>query len=43
MFLELNYLDLMALHHQLPFFIEHHMVLPYHLQDQDQLALFESH
>jgi hypothetical protein len=32
-------LDLVALHYQSPFFIEHHMGLPHHLQDQDQLLL----
>jgi hypothetical protein len=42
-FLEVDYLDLMALHRQSPFFVEHHMGLPHHLQDQDQLAPFESH
>jgi hypothetical protein len=42
-FLEIDYLDLVALHRQPPFFVEHHMGLPHHLQDQDQLAPFESH
>jgi hypothetical protein len=32
-FLEIDYLDLMVLHHQSPFFVEHHMGLPHHLQD----------
>jgi hypothetical protein len=42
-FLEVDYLDLVALYHQSAFFVEHHMGLPHHLQDQDQLAPFESH
>jgi hypothetical protein len=42
-FLEIDYLDLVALYCQLPFFVEHHMGLPHHLLDQDRLAPFESH
>jgi hypothetical protein len=34
-------LDLVALHRQSPFFVEHHTGLPHHLQDQDQLTPFE--
>jgi hypothetical protein len=34
-FHEVDYLDLVDLHHQSPFFIEHHMRLPHHLQDHD--------
>jgi hypothetical protein len=41
MFLEVDYLDLVALHHQSPFFVEHPMGLSHHLQDQDQLTPFE--
>jgi hypothetical protein len=41
--LEVDLLDLVALHHQQPFFPMHHMEIPQHLQDQDQLAIFESH
>jgi hypothetical protein len=41
-FLEVNYLDLVALHRQSSFFVEHHMGLPHHLQDQDQLAFLRA-
>jgi hypothetical protein len=41
-FLELDYLDLMALHRQSPFFVKHHMGLPHHLQDQVSLLLLRA-
>jgi hypothetical protein len=43
MVLEVDHLDLEALHRQLPYFVMYHMELLYHLQYQDQLAPFESH
>jgi hypothetical protein len=39
----IDYLDLVALHYQSPFFVEYHLGLPHHLQDQYQLTLLESH
>jgi hypothetical protein len=42
-FIEVDYLDLVALHRQSSFFVEHHMGLSHDLQDQDKLAPFESH
>jgi hypothetical protein len=42
-FLKVDYLDLVVLYRQSSFFVEHHMGLAHHLQDQDQLAHFERH